>query len=514
MTENDSSTKPKARRRKTTKPPEKARALAAVPTAAELNADEKFSGVDEEPAKHFNWTDYGNAERLVARHGQDLRYCHEWSVWLVWDGQVWRKDVTGEVMRRAKATVRAMHFEAAEIEDNKTREAFVSFIKRSEAGARLKEMIRLAESEPGIPVTPQEMDADQHLLNCRNGVLDLRNDELLPHDRDLLCTKLAPVDFHPEAPARRWEAFLLRVLPDDDLRAFVQRAVGYSLTGSTVEHVLFLLHGNGANGKSTFIETVRAVLGDYAQNAAPDTFLARRAGGIPNDVARLQGARFVSALETGDGRKLDEAFVKQVTGGDRMTARFMRAEFFEFQPVCKVWFATNHKPQVQGTDDGIWRRLRLVPFDQTIPDAERDKKLAAKLQKELPGVLRWAVDGCQAYREHGLGEAERVAVATAEYRQEMDTFGDFLDAETVEAPGSWIASEALYHTYLDWARDNGIRNPLGQTAFGQRLTARGYVRHRQRVPLPGKGVGSRKAHGWLGLSIPGYAPVRAVDGGK
>ncbi len=484
----------------------KAPAAAAPQTLTRTDVDAAVAAVDEAEAAAFPWTDFGNAERLVKCHGDDLRYCHAWGAWLVWDGRVWRKDASDEVMRRAKRTVRAMYAEAAQIEDQERRNKFLAFVKQSESGNRLRAMIGLAESEPGIPVAPAEMDADQHLLNCRNGILNLRTGELEEHDRERLCTKIAPVDFSPGATAPKWDKFLLRVLPDADLREFVQRAAGYSLTGSTAEQVLFLLHGNGANGKSTFIEVMRDVLGDYAQNAAPDTFLAKRTGGIPNDVARLQGARFVSATETGDGRRLDEAFVKQVTGGDRITARFMRAEFFEFQPVCKVWLATNHKPQVQGTDEGIWRRLRLVPFDQTIPPDERDQRLHDKLRRELPGILRWAAEGCQAHARHGLGDAARVAEATAEYRQEMDLIGDFLDAHTEQAQGGWVDSDTLYGTYSGWCQETGIRNPLSQQQFGQRLSQRGYVRERRRV-------GGKRPHGWLGLALPGYAKIRAVKGG-
>ncbi len=371
-------------------------------------------------------------------------------------------------------------------------------------------MIGLAESERGIPVAPAEMDADQHLLNCRNGILNLRTGELEAHDRKRLCTKLAPVDFSPTATAPKWDKFLLQVLPDADLRAFVQRAVGYSLTGSTAEQVLFLLHGNGANGKSTFIEVVRDVLGDYAQNAAPDTFLAKRTGGIPSDVARLQGARFVSTAETGDGRRLDEVLVKQVTGGDRITARFMHADFFEFQPVCKMWLATNHKPHVQGTDEGIWRRLRLVPFDQTIPPDKRDKRLLAKLRGELPGIFAWAVAGCQAYVSHGLGVAARVDAETAEYRKEEDVVGDFLETHTVDAADAWIDSATLYSTYRDWCHDSGIRNPLTQKALGAQLAHRGYLSEKRR---PAHNRSGTRVSGWAGLTLRGHGgPLRAVKG--
>lgn len=490
----------------------RARAAAALPKPVVVTQeDAALAATAAKTPTDFRWTDYGNAERLVNVHGDDLRYVHAWRSWLVWDGKVWRKDSTGEVMRRAKQTVRAMYAEVGEIEDQKERAAFVGFIKRSEAGARLTAMIGLAESEPGMPVTPEQMDADQHLLNCGNGILNLTTGLLEPHDRNRLCTKLAPVDYSPQATAPRWNKFLARIVPDADLREFVQRAVGYSLTASTTEQVLFLLHGNGQNGKSTMLEVIRDLFGDYAQSAGPEVFLARKPGGIPNDVARLQGARFVTAVETGESRRLDEVFVKQVTGGDRITARFMRAEFFEFTPVCKVWLATNHKPQVQGTDEGIWRRLRLVPFDEYIPPEARDRRLPEKLRKELPGIFAWAVAGHRAWQQHGLGETARVLEATAEYREEMDAVGDFLAACTAQAPGAWIDAATLYTTYQDWYRDSGIRNPLTMKALGARLSQRDFQRDKRRPPSNRSGT---RVAGWVGLSLPGYgSALRAVKGG-
>lgn len=475
-------------------------------------ADGQEQAEEPKPARRrFRLTDYGNAERLVHFHGDDLRYCHAWGAWLVWDGKVWRKDASDEVMRRAKKTVLAMYAEAPDIEDKDTRDKFLSWVKQSESAARLKAMIGLAESESGMPIAPDQLDADHERLNCLNGIVNLRTGRLEPHDRDRLCTKLAPVDFSPDAKAPKWEKFLRRVLPDEDLREFVQRAVGYSLTASTAEQVLFLLHGNGANGKSTFLEVVRAVLGDYAQNAGPETFLNRKPGGVPNDVARMQGARFVTTIETGDGRRLDEVFVKQVTGGDKISARYMRAEWFEFYPVCKVWLATNHKPQVQGTDDGIWRRLRLVPFDQTIPPAERDSKFPEKLRAELPGVFAWAVAGCHAWQRDGLGEASRVAEATAEYREEMDIVGDFLDACLVDAADGWVDSATLYSTYQDWARDSGYRHVLTSKALGAQLKQRGYERDKRR---PTSNRSGTRQWGWSGLALPGYGgPIKVVKNG-
>ena len=260
----------------------------------------------------------------------------------------------------------------------------IGFARRSEANARIKALIDLTESEVTVPILPDALDVPPMLLNVENGTVDLRDGTLHEHRRSDLLTKLAPVAYERAARCPRWDQFLRRVLPDDELRSFMQRAIGYSLTGDTGEEVAFLLHGTGANGKSKFLETVRSVLGTYSQQAPSDLLLTKRTSGVPSDVARLQGARFVTSVETDEGRQLAEALFKQLTGGDRATARYLYAEFFEFMPVCKLWLATNHKPEIKETSEALWRRIHLVPFAVTIPRPQRDPHLGRKLRAELP----------------------------------------------------------------------------------------------------------------------------------
>jgi len=441
------------------------------------------------PAPGFNLTDLGNAARLVHRHGRNLRYCWLWRKWLVWDGKRWVKDDTGEVYRLAKDTVASIYQEAASAPDDDTRKALAKHAMRSEAGARIKEMVDLTRSD--VPVTPEELDASPDVLNVLNGTIDLRTGELREHRREDLITKIAPAKHRPDATAPTWETFLERVLPSEELRAFVQRAVGYSATGDTSEQCMFISHGRGANGKTTYQEAIAAALGDYAMRAPTEMLLTKRSGGIPNDVARLKGARFVSASETEEGRRLAESLVKDLTGQDSITARFMWAEFFDFSPTHKLWLSTNHKPEIRGTDNAIWRRIRLIPWSVTIPPAEQDKKLPTALRHELSGILAWIVRGCIAWRRQGLQAPDEVRKATGQYRAEMDVLAGFL-AECCELDtGHWEYAKDLYECYKHWCDENGER-PEPQRKFGGRLGERGFQRDRG---------GSRGAGIWRGVRL-------------
>src|SRR5215212_1901383 len=437
----------------------------------------------------FNLTDLGNTARLVHHHGRHLRYCWLWRKWLVWDGQRWVKDDTGEVYRLAKDTVASIYQEAAAAPDDEARKALAKHAVRSEAGTRVKEMVDLARSD--VPVMPDELDASPDLLNTESGTIDLRTGELREHRREDLITKLAPVEYGPHATAPTWEAFLERVLPGEELRAFVQRAVGYSATGDTSEQCMFINHGSGANGKSTFQEALSAALGDYAMRTPTEMLLARRSDGVPNDVARLKGARFVSASETEEGRRLAESRIKDLTGQDTITARFMKAEWFDFAPTHKLWLSTNHKPEIRGTDAAIWRRIRLVPWAVTIPPAEQDKKLPIALRHELAGILAWVVRGCLLWRREGLQAPDEVRKATGEYRAEMDVLAGFLVECCELDTGHWEYAKDLYECYKRWCDENGER-PEPQRKFGGRLGERGFQRDRG---------GSRGAGIWRGVRL-------------
>ncbi len=419
----------------------------------------------------LNLTDAGNAERFQARFGPRFAYVHPWAAWLRFDDVRWQRDQGGQALRAALATLRAMAAEADKVPDDDHRAELVKHALDSESSARLSAMLTVAQAL--LPVSTEALDRDPDLLNVANGTLDLQTGELRPHSRDDWLTRLAPVAFDPDASCPLWDSFLDRVMAGDQrLVTFLQRAVGYSLTGHTNEQVLLLLYGIGANGKSTFLETMRALLADYSAITDFTTFLKRDSEGARNDLARLVGTRFVSAVEAEAGKPLAEALVKQLTGGDTITARFLFKEFFDFKPQFKIWLAANHKPNIRGTDHGIWRRIRLVPFTVTIPEAERDPRLTQKLAEELPGILAWAVRGCMDWREHGLGLPDAVRSATASYRDEMDAFGGFIEEECVVEDGAVETAKALYAAYTSWCEANGER-PRSQKALATGLRERG-----------------------------------------
>lgn len=450
--------------------------LHALPTveSAVHNMNDDFHGggeppTEQKPKEIHNRTDLGNARRFVERHGQNVRHVAAWGSWLIWDGQRWRKDVDGEAIRKAKETARAMWKECADIEDDKDRQEMARHCARSEGESRLKAMLSLAESEPEVAITPERLDANPWLLNVLNGTVDLKTGELLQHDRAHLCSKIAPVEYDALAACPTWLAFLNRILAGDtDLVSYVQRAVGYALTCEISEHCVFVLHGSGANGKSTFLDTLTRLLGDYGMTTPADTLMSKQNTGIPSDVARLMGARFVSASESADGRRLDEEFVKRISGGDKITARFMHHDWFEFWPVLKLFLAANHKPNIRGTDNGIWRRIQLWPFDVTIPKEEQDRHLAKKLQAEAPGILAWAVRGCLIWQQEGLNPPAKVTGATAEYRSEMDAIGRFIEERCILKPNTQVRGKQIYEAYSTWCEENGDKD-LGQHKFGRYL---------------------------------------------
>jgi len=364
-------------------------------------------------------------------------------------------------------------------------------------------MKKMARSEEPIAATVGGFDADPFLLNVENGTIDLRTGKLREHRREDLITKLAPVEYDPGAEAPAWEDTLRRLLPSEELRGFFQRFVGYCLTGDVSEQVLVFLNGAGENGKSTIITALRDVMGDYGKTEPEELLTAKRHSSHPTELATLHGARFVAAVETEEGKRLAESRVKQVTGGDKISARRMNEDFWDFTPTHKILLASNHRPAVRGTDHAIWRRIKLVPFDVKLTAQEKDPRRPEKLRAELSGILAWAVRGCLDWQQHGLGEPQEVRDATAGYRDEQDVLAEFLEERCIVAEGEQVLVADLYVAYREWCEHSGEKFET-KNQLGRRLSDRGFEKSRgagnvhvrlgiglKSDPFSGPGGGSR-----------------------
>lgn len=409
--------------------------------------------------KQYDRTDTGNAHRLYDRCNGEIRYSYARKKWYYWTGKVWQLDDTGEVKKYTDLVIADMKAQAFEIEDENERERFLKFVAQCGNTNRKSAMITETQHLDGIPVLPEQMDAYQEYINCQNGILNLRNGELMPHVPEFMMSKLCLCEYDTSnKKPERWLKFLDEVCNGDkDLVRYLQKCVGYSLTGSTREQCAFFLYGIGNNGKSTFLETLSDMLGGYAANSQPDTLMAKKNEGGPNsDIARLKSIRLVTTEEPSEGVRLNEGLVKQLTGGGKVTCRFLFGDEFEYEPEFKIWVATNHKPVIRGTDVGIWRRIRLIPFEVNIPKNKVDKNLKYKLREEMPRILHWAVDGYRMYTQEGLEMPDAVKRATDEYKSEMDLLQAFADSciEVDYSVVRGIPANELYSAYVRWAERN------------------------------------------------------------
>jgi putative DNA primase/helicase len=436
-------------------------------------------------------TDLANATAFAVEHAQGHRHVRERGMWIAWTGTRWRRDATGDAERAAKATARALLDRATKVEDEDKRKRAVRWALTSQSGRGLRAMLTVAATEAALALEADALDRDPWLLTCANGTIDLRTGDLRPHDPADLITMATDVAYDAGAECPRWRAFMQEVFAGDaELIEFMRRFIGYCLTGDTREHVLAVFHGAGRNGKSTLIKIMQRLGGKHAVTAELSTFLrARGDRGPRNDLARLHRARLVTGPESGEGRHLDESTVKEISGGDRLAARFLYGEHFEFVPRFKLVIVTNHRPKVDGEDDAIWARLRLVPFDVCFEGRE-DKTLAEKLEAELPGILTWAVQGCLDWQRDGLGQPAAVTNATASYRQDEDVLGAFL-AERCVMDGE-IGPAELRLAYETYCNEIGEK-PLAANVLGRKLARRGIRRHKRAGVY--RGVSLRTAGG-------------------
>lgn len=417
-----------------------------------------------EDIRLYTMDDTGNAERMFVNYGDRLRYSYVDKSWYYWDSRRWCKDITGTIDRIADDSLDVMSKEtevyreidlrnAATDEKTNMEKQFIKHVKTSRSSKAKTAMKK--ELQHKVPIVLGQFDRDKYALNTPSGIIDLKAGKILPHDIEKYITKLTGTGIS-ENDCPQWKAFLETIFNgDSEMIRYIQKAVGYSLSGSTSEQCVFFLYGTGRNGKSTFLDTVRAMMGDYASNAQPETIMVsqKNSGGARSDIARLKGARFVTTIEPNEGMRLDEGLIKQLTGGDPVTARFQYSSEFEFVPEFKIWMATNHKPIIRGTDTGIWRRIHLVPFTVQISENKVDRNLPYKLRKELPAILRWAVEGYTLYRSEGLRMPYAVLSAVNDYRREMDVISAFLSACCTVGGGS-EQSSVLYAVYCKWASDN------------------------------------------------------------
>ncbi len=430
------------------------------------------------PKKYHTFDDTGNSKRLIDKFGDIIKYSYIDKRWLYYKDGKWNYDNLGYIRTLTDKVVEDMvaelpHYQSEDEKNGSNLEKdFMKHLKKSRNHNVKTNMIK--ETEHLSSILPSMLDRHKHLINCKNGILNLKTGEFTGHSKDKYITKITQCNYNPnaETPAR-WLEFLDEIFSSDkEMIRYVQKAIGYSLSGSTMEQCAFFLYGTGRNGKSTFLEIIRYIMGEYATNIQPQTIMVKpNTGNAPTgDIARLKGARLVTSVEPNEGMKVDEGLLKQLTGDDIVTARKMFSEEFEFKPEFKLFMATNHKPVIRGTDTGIWRRIHLIPFEVQIPEDKIDRHLKYKLAKEYEGIFKWAVEGCMLWQKEGLKKPAKVEKAVAEYRHEMDVIASFIDACCIDGQGSEKAS-VLYAVYCRWASENN-EYKMSSTKFGAEMSKR------------------------------------------
>lgn len=448
------------------------------------------------PHGGYRLTDLGNARRFADANAQRLRYVRSWGKWLAWDDRRWCRDEVGVEVSAAKGVVANVYADAASgaqraaqavngatetITIGPALEELTKWARDSAKRARIEAMISLAQSEEEIATSSKIWDQDAWALNVANGTIDLRDGELRPHRQADMMTMIAPVDYDPGAKCPRFEQFLDRVQPDAEVRAWIQRYLGYALTGDVREQCLSFFYGGGSNGKSVLIDIMLRILGDYGLRAADGLVLSKHGEAHPTELADLEGKRFVVCSEIEQGRTWAEALIKRITGDQTITARRMRMDFYTFPATHKLVVAANTRPIVRGSDHGIWRRMRLVPWGVRIPDAEQDKTLPDQLfTEEAPGILAWLVRGCLGWQRTGLGSVLSIEKATGEYRSNQDLLGRWIEDRCEQGDGKWQAASSLYESFAGWCKDEGMRDPWQRNTWRERMLERDGVTEARR----------------------------------
>ena len=437
---------------------------------------------------NFPLSDLGNAERFQQQHGATVKYDHTRHAWLIWDGHKWGIDETDEIISMMASSLRGRYSDAENLETETERKAAVKWALLCESRSKIADALKLAQSLPGIRTSSTDFDLDQLLVNCRNVTLDLRSMNARQHDHRDMMTKSLSVDYDEDATCQWFENYLSELFDADNERIlFLQQSCGLALSGTTDEQFLWFPYGGGLNGKTTFTKIITGILGSYHLSAPANMLLVRKGEGANNDVARLHGARLVTCQEIESGRRLAESQVKSLTGGDRIVARFLYGEYFEFEPSHKIWLIANHKPIITGTDEAIWRRVLLVPFLKQIPPEKRRPmaELLRMAEREGPGILNWMIEGWTSYKQHGLQIPERVRAATRSYRQESDTLRQFIEECTTDS--GEVSTTDLYTAFKSWSGDSA----LSQKALFNAMVEKGF----QLRP------GTRRKRFWQGVGL-------------
>ena len=426
----------------------------------------------------MQFTDITNRDYFLKAFGDKIRFCVKYNKFLIWNGTCWEVDNDGYVEEECVEFVHQMYRGLRFITDLELQRAFEKHLIKSESFRRIQSLIGLLKMSKTIKVRDCDLDNDSYLFNTDKVTLDLKNGKGLPPDPKHLSTKKSSFVYKNDAKCPTWDKFLMQIFDNDfDLIHFVQKAMGYALCGDVKEQCIFILWGTGANGKSTFLNTLQKLFGDYACSTATETFM-KKTSEQSNDLARLKGMRLVTTTEIEQGKAISESLIKQITGGDMITARFLYGEFFSFKPTFKIFMATNHKPKIRGSDNGIWRRIKMIPFTVTIPPKQRDGDLGKKLLAENSGILNWLIQGFKMWKKEGLcEEPDAIKNANEEYRMDMDSVGTFImECFTIDASMKIREGNTqVYNTYLKWCTKNNER-ALSQKSLTIRMQEKGFKR--------------------------------------
>lgn len=421
-----------------------------------------------------SWDDTGNADRLMDRYGDMIKYSFTDQKWYIYNGTFWQSDDRGLIRELADSVVEDMKNEEIHYPENfdseereKLDKKWQAFVSKSRNHSSKDNMIK--EAEHRVPVSHGEFDIDPMLLNTQSGYVNLSSGLMDEHDAKKMFSQQANIDYSDKMDCPTWIDFLNQTFGNDQsMIDYIQKAIGYSATGSTAEQVMFILYGSGRNGKSVFMNTLAYILGSYAKTMSANSIMVRQNGGASSDIARLEGSRLVISSEVNEGMRLDESLVKSLTGGDKITARFLYGNDFEFTPQFKIWLATNHVPTIRGTDDGIWRRLMLIPFEYQVSEEQVDKNLNSKLISESMGILNWIIDGAIKWQKEGLNPPDKVKIASQEYRDEMDVITMFVRDNCTVGEGLKAKGSELYMQYKKWATENN-QYAMSNNKFGKEM---------------------------------------------